>query len=135
MSTPSQCEPGSFEERLKGVAARDGRYHLSVYRFVYEALDFTVKRIGRKRHVTGRELCEGIKDLALEQFGGLALMVFEVWGVRGTGDFGNIIFNLVETSLMSRSENDSRQDFDDVYEFKDVFRFNAQPGALRKEIS
>jgi uncharacterized repeat protein (TIGR04138 family) len=131
MSTPSRCEPGSFEERLKAVAARDGRYAVAAYRFVYEALDFTVKRIGRKRHVTGRELLEGIKDLAIEQFGGLALMVFGVWGVRVTGDFGNIVFNLVDANLMSRSDSDTRQDFEDVFDFKDVFRFNARPGALR----
>ncbi|MFN3485448.1 MAG: Minf_1886 family protein [Planctomycetota bacterium] len=123
--------PHSFDARLAEVAARDGRYHVNAYRFVYEALDFTVRRIGQKRHVTGRELLEGIRDLALEQFGGLTLMVFDVWGVRTTGDFGNIVFNLVDAGLMSRSESDSREDFDDVYDFREVFRFDAGFRALR----
>ncbi len=125
MSTPS-----SFETRLKAVVSADGRYRLDAYRFVYEGLDFTLKRIGCKRHITGRELLEGIRDFALEQFGGLALMVFDLWGVRRTSDFGNIVFSLVDAGLMSRSEKDSREDFEAVYDFREVFRFNARPGPV-----
>jgi uncharacterized repeat protein (TIGR04138 family) len=121
----------NLEERLKQVVARDGRYHVNAYRFVYEALDYTVKRLDKKRHISGRELLEGIKNLALEQFGGLAVMVFDVWGVRKTADFGNIVFNLVEADLMSRSEDDNREDFDGVYEFREVFRIDAKPSSTK----
>ena len=121
----------NLEERLKRVVARDGRYHVNAYRFVYEALDYTVKRLDKKRHISGRELLEGIKNLAIEQFGGLAVMVFDVWGVRKTADFGNIVFNLVEADLMSRSEDDSREDFDGVYEFREVFRIDAKPSSTK----
>ena len=123
--------PSSLEERLKQVVARDGRYHVNAYRFVYEALDYTVKQLEKKRHISGRELLEGIKNLALEQFGALAVMVFDVWGVRKTADFGNIVFNLVEADLMSRSEDDNREDFDGVYEFRDVFRIDAKPRSTK----
>ena len=123
--------PSSLEERLKQVVARDGRYHVNAYRFVYEALDYTVKQLEKKRHISGRELLEGIKNLALEQFGGLAVMVFDVWGVRKTADFGNIVFNLVEADLMSRSEDDNREDFDGVYEFREVFRIDAKPRSTK----
>ena len=123
--------PSSLEERLKQVVARDGRYHVNAYRFVYEALDYTVKQLEKKRHISGRELLEGIKNLALEQFGGLAVMVFDVWGVRKTADFGNIVFNLVEADLMSRSEDDCREDFDGVYEFREVFRIDAKPRSTK----
>jgi uncharacterized repeat protein (TIGR04138 family) len=123
--------PSNLEERLKEVVARDGRYHVNAYRFVYEALDYTVKQLEKKRHISGRELLEGIKNLAIEQFGGLAVMVFDVWGVRKTADFGNIVFNLVEADLMSRSEEDSREDFDGVYEFREVFRIDAKPQSFK----
>lgn len=119
--------PSHPEEKLKKVVARDGRYALDAYRFVYEALDYTVKSLGRKGHVTGRELLEGIRDYALEQFGGLAPMVFAQWGVHRTDDFGNIVFNLVEANLMGRSETDSPEDFKGVYDFKEAFRIDAQP--------
>ncbi len=123
--------PSSLEERLKQVVARDGRYHINAYRFVYEALDYTVKQLEKKRHISGRELLEGLKNLAIEQFGGLAVMVFDVWGVRKTADFGEIVFNLVEADLMSRSEDDCREDFEGVYEFRDVFRIDAKPRSTK----
>jgi len=121
----------NLEERLKCVAARDGRYHINAYRFVYEALDYTVKQLDKKRHISGRELLEGIKNLAIEQFGALAIMVFDVWGLHKTDDFGNIVFNLVEAEMMSRSEDDTRDDFHDVYQFRDVFRIDSKPRSMR----
>ena len=121
----------NLEDRLKEVVARDGRYHINAYRFVYEALDYTVKRLDKKRHISGRELLEGIKNLAIEQFGGLACMVLGIWGVSKTADFGNIVFNLVEADLMSRSEDDTREDFDGVYDFREVFRIDSKPGSSK----
>ena len=117
--------PNNFERRLKKIVERDGRYSTFAYRFIYEGLDYTLKRISCKRHVTGRELAEGLRDLAIEQFGGLARMVLEMWGIRSTSDFGNMVFNLIDSGLMSQSESDNREDFDGVYTFDKVFRFDA----------
>lgn len=113
-----------FEDRLREVASRDGRYHPNAYRFIYEALEFTLKHLDRKGHVTGPELLQGIRDLALDQFGGLTLLVFGTWGVRKTADFGDIVFNLVEANLMGRTETDNRADFADVYDFTQAFHFD-----------
>jgi uncharacterized repeat protein (TIGR04138 family) len=123
--------PSNLEDRLKCVAAHDGRYHINAYRFIYEALDYTVKQLEKKRHISGRELLEGIKNLAIEQFGALAIMVFDVWGLHKTDDFGNIVFNLVEAEMMSRSEDDTRDDFHDVYQFREVFRIDSKPRSMR----
>lgn len=120
--------PSNLESRLKEVVRADGRYHINAYRFIYEALDFTVRRLDKRRHISGRELLEGVRDLALKEFGALAVMVFDVWGLHKTGDFGDIVFNLVEAGLMSRSDQDNREEFNDVYEFRDVFRIDAAPG-------
>ncbi len=114
------------DDLLRDLVARDGRYRPDAYRFVFEGLDYTLRSLGRKGgHVSGRELLEGIRDCALDQFGGLAGLVFEQWGIRCTGDFGEIVFNLVEAGLMGKTESDSREDFRDVYEFRDVFRVDA----------
>ena len=120
--------PNDPERKLKEIAAGGGRYSVQAYRFVYEALDYTLKKIGCKRHVTGRELLFGIRDLAIEQFGGLAPMVFDVWGVHRTGDFGAIVWSLVESGLMSRSDTDALADFENVYDFREAFRIDARPG-------
>lgn len=119
--------PSNLEQRLKEVVAADGRYHVNAYRFVYEALDFTVRRLEQRRHISGRELLEGVRQLALKEFGALAIMVFGVWGITKTGDFGDIVFNLVNAGLMSRSDDDCREEFEDVYDFRDVFTIDAAP--------
>ena len=89
---------------LRRIVSKDNRYELGAYRFMYEALGFTQHVLGRdvpespieERHVTGRELLNGIRRLATKQFGFLAPTVFRTWGVQKTADFGKIIFNLVE---------------------------------------
>ena len=117
----------SLDQKVREVAARDGRYTVGAYHFIYEALTHTLKIMDRRGHVTGKELLEGIRDLAIEQFGGLAVMVFDNWGIRSTRDFGNIVFNLVEAELMGKTHTDNPEDFDDVYEFRRVFTIDALP--------
>jgi uncharacterized repeat protein (TIGR04138 family) len=117
----------SFEAALEKVLAKDPRYHRDAYAFVREALDYTQKRIGRAnggklRHVTGQELLEGIREFALEQFGPMTLTVFEEWGIRQCSDFGEIVFNLIEAGVLSKTEKDSRADFAEGYDFEEAFR-------------
>ncbi len=122
-------------EVLREIVERDTRYRRDAYCFVFEALDFTVKKVViRQGHVSGRELLEGIRLYALDQFGGLAPLVFNTWGVTRTEDFGEIVFNLVEASLMGRTENDSKEDFANGYAFENTFTVEASspsPGAER----
>ncbi len=117
-------------EKIRQLVKKDGRYRLEAYCFVFEALDYTLRRLGEHRHVTGRELCEGIRDLAIEKFGPLASTVFAYWGVTRTEDFGAIVFNLVDAGLMGKTETDSIEDFHDVYDFEEVFEKN-----LRLDVS
>ena len=70
-----------------------------------------------ERHVTGQELCESIRLYALDQFGYMAKCVLNSWGVRSTSDFGTIVFNMIEIGQMRKTENDRREDFDDVFDF------------------
>jgi len=71
--------------------------------------------------VTGQELCRAIQCYAIHQFGLLAPSVLAHWGVRSTGDFGEIVFNLIDIGQMRKTDNDRREDFDDVYSFDDAF--------------
>ena len=125
----------SLRNDLSKVVASDSRYSIHAYTFVFEALDHAqkLKRRGRtrskssattsrSRHVTGRELCEGARDLALRQYGRLALTVLNRWGIRATADLGSIVYNLIESGDLSRTPNDSREDFNDVFDFESEFR-------------
>lgn len=117
----------TFEEALDQILAADPRYHREAYVFVREALDFTQKIVGKEssgkiRHVTGQELLDGIRQFALTQFGPMTATVFAEWGIVNCQDFGNIVFNMVETRLLAKTETDSREDFRDGYSFDDAFR-------------
>lgn len=76
---------------------------------------------GRQRHVSGQELCEAIRCYALDQYGLLAKSVLNEWGVRSTGDFGEIVFNLIDIGQMRKTDSDCREDFNDVYDFERGF--------------
>lgn len=111
----------SFLESVDKIIEKDSRYDSQAYLFVMNALNFTVKKSGKRRHITGRELSEGIRLYAIEQFGSMARAVFEHWGVQNTQDFGNIVFNMIKAKLLSKTEEDSIEDFKDIYDFKEAF--------------
>lgn len=79
-----------------------------------------------ERHLTGQQLCQAIRNYALDQYGYLAQAVLNHWGVRCTGDIGEIVYNLIKIEEMKQSPTDRREDFDDVYDFDEVFRHNYQ---------
>ena len=117
----------NFDEALEQILARDPRFQRDAYHFVRESLDYTQKLIskenrGNVRHITGQELLDGIRQFALQQFGPMAVTVLEEWGVKNCRDFGDIVFNMVEHSLLAKTEKDTRDDFNNGYDFTDAFR-------------
>lgn len=124
-----------FEEALAEILSRDPRYHRDAYVFVREALDHTQKTVmketparqqrqagSQENHVTGQQLLDGIREYALAQFGPMTQMLLEEWGVRNCRDFGEIVFNMVESGWLKKTEKDSRADFEGGYDFHEAFR-------------
>jgi len=109
------------EQLVQEIIARDNRYAFDAYQFVLEALDYTYRMIGEKRHVTGGELLEGSRRCALERYGPMARTVLDHWGIRCGEDIGEVVFNLVENGLLNKTEQDSRDDFKGGYDFRDAF--------------
>jgi uncharacterized repeat protein (TIGR04138 family) len=115
----------NFEEGLERIRAKDSRYDRDAYEFVRDALDHTRKIVGKEgrgQHVSGQELLNGIRELALSRFGPMAITVFEEWGIRNCPDFGEIVFNMIEAELLAKEKKDSRGDFEGGYEFDEAFR-------------
>ena len=114
-----------LDKQLEVVLSEDPRFKAEAYAFVSEAVTQTVRDLRRResasRHISGRELLDGIRALALKQFGPLALDVLHEWGVKRTEDFGSIVFNMVKHRLLGASDQDSPADFADVYDFNDAF--------------
>lgn len=110
-----------FNKKVEEIIEKDSRYKFDAYVFVMEALWFTQNKLKRKGHVTGKELLGGIREFAIEQYGPMTKTVFKHWGIRVTEDFGEIVFNMVENGLMSRTDRDCRDDFKNVYDFGEAF--------------
>lgn len=107
-------------------------YHETAYLFILSGLHHTIEKLGEPRHISGRELTEGCRDLAIERWGLMARSVLEYWGIRSTRDLGAIVFALVECGVLVKQEEDSLCDFDDVYDFEQVFeRDYPWPGRTR----
>ncbi|MBN2620060.1 hypothetical protein JXB22_03135 [candidate division WOR-3 bacterium] len=106
---------------LNAIIKKDRRYRFEAYIFVLQAIDYTHRSLHKKRHVTGQELLEGIRELAVREYGLLAKAVFAHWGVKRTADFGNIVFNMVNAEILSKTDQDDIRDFENVYDFDEVF--------------
>jgi uncharacterized repeat protein (TIGR04138 family) len=91
---------------------------------VRQALDFALKTLGERRHITGQELLRSISEFSRKRFGPLTRTVFEEWGILETFDFGRIVFELVEQGVMSKTDEDSIEDFRDGYDFHQEFEVN-----------
>ncbi len=113
--------PGDLRRRIYKIADRDGRYKADAYEFVMEALRFTQTSLGRKGHVSGRELLDGIKNYGLKQYGPMLKTVLEYWGVRNTEAFGDIVFNMIDEGVLGKENDDSPEDFKNIYDFDSAF--------------
>lgn len=73
------------------------------------------------RHISGKDLCWGLRDYALEQWGLMAPAVLHSWGITQTRDFGRMVFALVNKGILQKQPEDNPDDFDDVYSFDKAF--------------
>lgn len=124
---------------LAQLLEQDSRFPLDAYLFVFEALNFAQGVMGlgeasesephpeveeeeepaqsEHQHVSGQDLCHAIRRFALDQYGYMAKTVLGSWNIRKTGDFGDIVYNLIEIGQMRKTPDDRREDFNDVYNF------------------
>jgi uncharacterized repeat protein (TIGR04138 family) len=103
------------------IRLRESRYDERAYLFVLAALEFVQQRLPERRHLTGKELAAGCRDLALARYGVLARTVLDHWGVRAASDIGEIVFALVDTGLLMSQPGDTKEDFIDAFDFHEAF--------------
>ena len=128
----------NFDSVLDKIQLKDPRFTRDAYHFIRESLDFTQKLIskenkGKVRHVSGQELLEGIRQYALQQYGPMTVTVFAERGITECKDFGEMVFNMVESGLLAKTERDSREDFQTGYTFEDAFDKPFWPASKIKE--
>jgi uncharacterized repeat protein (TIGR04138 family) len=85
-------------------------------------------------HVGGTDLCEGLRDLAIRQWGLMAPAVLAHWGIHSTLDFGKMVFALVDNGFLQKQPQDSLDDFKNVYDFESAFNKSYRIMAQRPEV-
>ena len=115
-----------FAEALDSIVASDPRYQRDAYVFLRDALDFTTKQLKKVkgatvRHVAGPELLEGVRNYALKEFGPMVMTVFDNWGIHRCEDVGHMVFNLIGAGIFGKTEEDSIEDFKNVFSFEEAF--------------
>jgi uncharacterized repeat protein (TIGR04138 family) len=114
-------------QRFERVIREDGRYPAAAFEFLHRGLEYTTRlRFAGEaaegpRHVTGQQLCHGLRDFALETWGPLARTVLNGWNIQRTRDFGEMVFLLITLELMGKQDSDHIEDFDEVYDFNEAF--------------
>ena len=130
----------SIDQDLATIAKRT-RYPVDAFLFVQRGLDFTVNRLHgeiddfedldpeeheSQRHVSGQDLCAGLRDFAIKEYGLLARTVLRRWNVTSCRDFGQVVFAMVDGGLMRKTDDDTIHDFNNVYDFNSAF----EPGLM-----
>jgi len=136
-------DPRTFDEHVRCLCEQDPRFTRDTYEFCFEVLDFTMKSIAQHddtqnklpvtRHVSAAELLNGLRDYALQEFGPMARLTLKRLGVAACGDFGDVVFNLVNTGLLVKQSRDKREDFNAGYDFETAFSKPFRPASHRKQ--
>ena len=127
-------------------ALSDAPYPVAAFRFVVDGLRFTTERacsqylseglpLPDMRHVSGQQLCLGLREYALERFGPLAPNVLRHWNIHRTEDFGRIVYLLIEAEQLAKSADDSIDDFHSVYDFQEAFSSSALRASLEQSLA
>jgi uncharacterized repeat protein (TIGR04138 family) len=106
---------------LENLRRMQPQFSEEAYLFVLSALHHVIRGLAEPRHVTGTELAEGVKELALDRFGPMARTVLHHWGVRSTRNVGEVVFALVECGVLIKQAGDMPEDFEEVFDFDQVF--------------
>jgi uncharacterized repeat protein (TIGR04138 family) len=119
-------EIAAHSDSVEDVIREDGRYAIEAYGFLHEALGRAVQHVhgrsgGESTHVSGQQLCYSLRDLARERWGLMAPAVLRHWGIRGSGDFGNMVYLLIRHGFMRKTDEDSIDDFREVFDLERDF--------------
>lgn len=115
-----------FAAAVEVIVETNPKFDRDAYFFLRDVLESTASdgkkpREPRCRHVTGQELLEGVRKVALAQFGPMVLTVFEAWGISRGEDFGEMVYSLIDAGFFRKSPQDSPEDFSGGYTFHDAF--------------
>jgi uncharacterized repeat protein (TIGR04138 family) len=116
----------SFNDVVDQIIGQDSRYEKEAYIFLKDALEFTIKQQKRapndpSSHVSAAELLDGFRQLALKEFGPMAMTVLEYWRITSSEDIGNMVFALIGAGVFGKTDSDTPEDFHQALNFHAAF--------------
>jgi uncharacterized repeat protein (TIGR04138 family) len=125
----------TVRKSLEQVVEESGRYPIEAFEFVRLGLNHTVKQIHGSSdakpednfHVSGQQLCQGLRQFAVSRYGLLSKVVLNHWNIHKTGDFGRIVFIMIDNKLMQKTDQDDIRDFENVFDFRKAFEPPERP--------
>ena len=125
----------SFGEAVRRSIHQDPRYHPAAYELVRDALHVAAKKFRDEnaddQHVSGQELLAGFRDHVLAEYGPMASLLLDQWGLQRGEDVGNIVYNLISVSYFGKNDGDSLEDFAGGYDFTTAFSEPFLPSSAR----
>jgi uncharacterized repeat protein (TIGR04138 family) len=126
--TPQEKQHDALQKTLQDVVDQLDEYPIDAFHFLQQGLSYSVEKFhggvtdpSASRHISGQQLCEGLREFALLKWGMLARTVLRRWNITSTLDFGRIVFAMVDNGLMQKTEEDSVEDFRAVFDFRQAF--------------
>jgi len=122
----------TMDQAIAKLREEHPKYAPAAYHFIRRALDFSLRKLKRQdaerpAHVSGKELLEGFRDLALEEYGPLAKTVLEDWGITKCSEVGEVVFQLVSMGVLGKNEDDRIDDFGELWSFAEAFDLPFRP--------
>ena len=125
----------TLEEQLdiiRKIYEEDDTFPPMAYCFVRDSVHKALENIAKVNReigfdnevppdIKGADLCRFFRDTLLTRFGPCAIDVLDTWNIKQTSYFGKIIYKLISVEILGKSENDSIEDFDNVYDFTEEF--------------
>ena len=120
----------TLEEQLdiiRKICEEDDTFPPMAYCFVRDSVHKALDNIAKAKRqnlfadddppdIKGADLCRFFRDTLINRFGPSAIDVLDTWNIKKTSDFGKIIYKLISVEILGKSENDSIEDFDDVFD-------------------
>ena len=113
-----------FKQGVRLIMEDDDTYPPEAYEFIRQSVSYAQRKKSQheeSNQVSTAELVLEIKNYALKEYGPMAFYLLKKWSIDSTDDFGNIIYNLIEYKIFGEGDHDQRQDFNNAYNFHDVF--------------
>lgn len=101
--------------KINDFYAQTGKYHPDAYEFITDCVITQISNMPEARHLTAREVLDGVAERCRSEFGAVGFMVMQRWGVKSASDVGEIVFDLIGLQILSASEDDRRSDFNIDY--------------------